>query len=641
MIIATAGHVDHGKTSLIRALTGVETDTLAEEIERGLSINLGYAFLPQGSDETLGFIDVPGHRKFINTMISGISGVDMGLLVVAADDGPMPQTLEHIDVLEILGVESVCVVINKIDRVEASRVHAVLEQVQALIEPRRWPEHRSFNVSSLSGEGLDSLKSHLISAAKDHKKQRSAGDFRLSIDRSFNINGVGLIATGTASAGKVHKGDLLDVLPGGQSVRVRHLRANGKEVDHALAGQRVALALAGKISLKQIARGDWLVAPKSLPPASRLDVEVTLLTSAPFALKHMAPVKLYIGAKRLAARLAHIDTPDGPLKPGESCLAQLIVECSISSTWGEPFLIQDHAEARVLGGGRVLDPEGPKFGKSRNDRLYWLRALQLPDATSALSRLLEAKNTINLSRFWAIRNHQSVPKNLFPNDDIRQFQRGDTLWAVAETQWQFVIQWLEKYVGHWHRERPKLPGVKIPSLQKEAAKRFDSALGHAALDVLIRSGGLVLKEGYVSRKGFQPAKSQEALQHWRKLKDRLEQSGTALPLLADLLALAEVPEQLSKEVLRLGMSSGELHELNRNRYALPSQLLHYYGSLAHACDQGETLSVAVLKKKFGAGRNLTVEILEHFDRLHLTRREGNVRVLLPRANVHRALGIEP
>ncbi len=640
MIVATAGHVDHGKTSLIRGLTGVETDTLAEEIERGLSINLGYAYLSQASDHTLGFIDVPGHRRFINTMISGISGVDMGLLVVAADDGPMPQTLEHIDVLDILGVEALCVVINKVDRVDALRVSEVLQQVDALLQTRRWPEHGSFAVSSQSGQGLEALKKHLITAAETHQRQRNTGGFRLSIDRSFNINGVGLVVTGTASAGEVKKGDLLELLPGGQSVRIRHLRANNCEVDGASAGQRVALALAGKVSQKQIERGDWLVTPNGPPLSQRLDVEVTLLGSAPYALKHMTPVKLYIGAKRRAARLAHIDRTEQPLKPGESCLAQLILDDPISGTWGEPILIQDHAETLVLGGGKVLDPEGPKFGKSRNDRLHWLRALQISDAKSALTQLLYGEHTVDLSRFWRNRNYPQVPESLFPRDEVRIFEREGNIWAVTEKQWQSATQWLADYINRWHREQPQSLGVKMTSLNKALAGHFDLTLGLAAADALLRSGSLAFREGHISRQGFQPAKSQEALDHWQALKQQLQQGGVALPLLSDLLSLAQVPDQFAQQALRIGMGRGELHELNKHRYALPTQLLHYYQCLTLAHDQGEALSVAVLKSRFGTGRNLTVEILEHFDRLHLTRREGNVRVLLARANVQRALGLE-
>ncbi|MDG1012570.1 MAG: selenocysteine-specific translation elongation factor [Luminiphilus sp.] len=640
MIVATAGHVDHGKTSLIRGLTGVETDTLAEEIERGLSINLGYAYLSQASDHTLGFIDVPGHRRFINTMISGISGVDMGLLVVAADDGPMPQTLEHIDVLDILGVEALCVVINKVDRVDALRVSEVLQQVDALLQTRRWPEHVSFAVSSQSGQGLEALKKHLVTAAETHQRRRNTGGFRLSIDRSFNINGVGLVVTGTASAGEVKKGDLLELLPGGQSVRIRHLRANNCEVDRASVGQRVALALAGKVSQKQIERGDWLVTPNGPPLSQRLDVEVTLLGSAPYALKHMTPVKLYIGAKRRAARLAHIDRTEQPLKPGESCFAQLILDDPISGTWGEPILIQDHAETLVLGGGKVLDPEGPKFGKSRNDRLHWLRALQISDAKSALTQLLHGEHTVDLSRFWRNRNYPQVPESPFPSDEVRIFEREGNIWAVTEKRWQSATQWLADYINRWHREQPQSLGVKMTSLNKALAGHFDLTLGLAAADALLRSGGLALREGHISRQGFQPAKSQEALDHWQALKQQLQQGGVALPLLSDLLTLAQVPDQLAKQALRIGMGWGELHELNKHRYALPTQLLHYYQCLTRAHDQGEALSVAVLKSRFGTGRNLTVEILEHFDRLHLTRREGNVRVLLARANVQRALGLE-
>ena len=640
MIVATAGHVDHGKTSLIRGLTGVETDTLAEEIERGLSINLGYAYLSQASDHTLGFIDVPGHRRFINTMISGISGVDMGLLVVAADDGPMPQTLEHIDVLDILGVEALCVVINKVDRVDALRVSEVLQQVDALLQTRRWPEHVSFAVSSQSGQGLEALKKHLVTAAETHQRQRNTGGFRLSIDRSFNINGVGLVVTGTASAGEVKKGDLLELLPGGQSVRIRHLRANNCEVDGASAGQRVALALAGKVSQKQIERGDWLVTPNGPPLSQRLDVEVTLLGSAPYALKHMAPVKLYIGAKRRAARLAHIDRTEQPLKPGESCLAQLILDDPISGAWGEPILIQDHAETLVLGGGKVLDPEGPKFGKSRNDRLHWLRALQISDAKSSLTQLLHGDHTVDLSRFWRNRNYPQVPESLFPRDEVRIFEREGNIWAVTEKQWQSATQWLADYINRWHREQPQSLGVKMTSLNKALAGHFDLTLGLAAADALLRSGSLAFREGHISRQGFQPAKSQEALDHWQALKQQLQQGGVALPLLSDLLSLAQVPDQFAQQALRIGMGRGELHELNKHRYALPTQLLHYYQCLTLAHDQGEALSVAVLKSRFGTGRNLTVEILEHFDRLHLTRREGNVRVLLARANVQRALGLE-
>ena len=264
LIVATAGHVDHGKTSLVRALTGVETDTLAEEIERGLTINLGYAYLDGGAasadlTNSIGFIDVPGHRRFINTMISGVSGIDLALLVVAADDGPMPQTLEHIDVLDILGVRQLAVVISKIDQVESARVDNVQEQLAALLSERRWSTPLMFPVSSRTGDGVAALKEQLLTLSSGTQRMAADSGFRLSIDRRFNLNGVGLVTTGTASAGEVKRGDRLQLLPLGRELRVRQLRANNREVESAAAGQRVALGLSGKIALDEIQRGDWLV----------------------------------------------------------------------------------------------------------------------------------------------------------------------------------------------------------------------------------------------------------------------------------------------------------------------------------------------------------------------------------------------
>lgn len=652
MIIATAGHVDHGKTALVRALTGVETDTLAEEIERGLSINLGYAYLAKGqapsagpdtspSANVLGFIDVPGHRRFINTMISGIGGIDMGLLVVAADDGPMPQTLEHIDVLAILGVQRLVVVISKVDRVDASQIDTVRQQLDGLLLRQRWPAPPVFEVSSQSGQGLERLKSYLLSAAMDAAKPRCSGHFRLSIDRSFIVSGVGLVVTGTASAGRIGLGDRLKLLPLGREVRVRHLRANNQEVESATAGQRVALGLAGKISLAEISRGDWLVAPGSLDPTTRIDAQITVLASAPFALKHMAPVKLYLGAKRLAARVAIVSGAEGAIGAGASCLVQLLLEAPVSTVWGELFLIRDQGETLILGGGRVLDPEGPKFGKSRADRLDWLGAQQIPGPEEALKNLLERGRAVDLTRFWAIRNRSSMPDRFPLPAGTRVFQRDGRQWAIGETRWAAIERWLEGFVADWHESNAELPGVTVSVLEAHMGSAFELNLGRAVVEAQLRTGYLALRDGHISRKNFVPAKSKEALEHWSALRGQLQQHHGTLPLLSDLLAQTGLPAHAAQEAFHIALGRGELHQLNDHRYALPEQLLHYYQRLVAAVEAGEALSVGNLKKRFATGRNLTVEILEYFDRLRLTRREGNVRVLLKRDNVAQRLGAEP
>jgi len=646
LIVATAGHVDHGKTSLVRALTGVETDTLAEEIERGLTINLGYAYLDGGAasadlTNSIGFIDVPGHRRFINTMISGVSGIDLALLVVAADDGPMPQTLEHIDVLDILGVRQLAVVISKIDQVEPARVDNVQEQLAALLSDRRWPTPLIFPVSSRTGDGVAALKEQLLTLSSGTQRMATDSGFRLSIDRRFNLNGVGLVTTGTASAGGVKRGDRLQLLPLGRELRVRQLRANNREVESAAAGQRVALGLSGKIALDEIQRGDWLVSAGGPVAHERLDARLRLLASAPFELKHMASVKIYLGAKRVAARVAIVSGAQGSLQRGSSCLVQLILEAPVSAVWGDRFLIRDQGEDLILGGGQVLDPEAPRYGKSRPDRLEWLAALEMPDPEQALTALLQADRAVNLTGFWRIRHHPDGATTAGLPEHVKVFEREGNRWAVREALWLSLAAWLQQHIDQWHRDHPQAPGIKMLDLQGRLDPGVDQNLAMAVLESLLRKGQLTLRDGHISRKGFQPAKSQQALAHWQQLRDHLQQVGQSLPLLSELVAANRMSDQDVREALRVGLGQGELHRLNDHRYALPEQLAAYYQHLTEADADGEDITVGNMKKRFDAGRNLTVEVLEYFDALRLTRREGNTRSLLGRANVQQILGVGP
>lgn len=628
MIIATAGHVDHGKTALIRHLTGVDTDTLAEEQRRGLSINLGYAYLPRAGGSPLGFIDVPGHRRFINTMISGISGIDMGLLVVAADDGPMPQTLEHLDVLDILGVDQLVVVVSKIDRASEQRLSEVEAQIRGLLAARRWQETVIFPVSNQDGRGVAALKSSLLQHAQQLHKRVAEGGFRLSVDRCFTARGAGLVVTGTASAGAVQTGDRLLLLPSGLEVRVRGLRAHDEAVDCAGAGQRVALNLSGKVDASDIERGDWLVDPAFGLSSTRLDVAFSLLPGAPFPLKHLAPVKLYIGAKRIAGRLALVDGVERRLQPGESCLAQLILDQPVSAMWAERFLLRDQAEDVILGGGTVLDPAGPKYGKSRPGRLAWLKAMQAPTAEESLAQLLEQDQMVELDRFWAMRNRAvDCTGNALP-PDAKQFECEGKQWLVGTALWLEASDYLAQRVDQWHQANPEQPGLKLTDLKTSMRRRFAPALAMAVLVGQVQAGELVLQDGHIRRKGFLQSEPSVARAHWQKLRQHLAQCQNQIPLVSELLEATQIPESEIKMALKEAARVGNLHRLNANRYALPEQLLHFSKRLLEAQQEGEELSVSKLKARFQCGRKLTVELLEYFDSIHFTRRQGNTRIVL-------------
>jgi selenocysteine-specific elongation factor len=628
VIIATAGHVDHGKTSLVRQLTGVETDTLAEEQARGLSINLGYAYLPCPGGSPLGFIDVPGHQRFINTMISGISGIDMGLLVVAADDGPMPQTIEHLDVLDILGVEQLTVVISKIDRVGESRPEDVELQVRELLGQKRWHETAFFHVSSEDGSGVATLKESLKEQARQIRKRRAEGGFRLSIDRSFTTRGAGLVVTGTASAGKVTTGDRLLLLPGGEEVRVRSLRAHDESVTVATAGQRVALNLSGSVGPADIDRGDWLVDPNHALSSTRLDVSFSLLPSAPFRLKHLAPVKLHIGAKRVAGRLAIVDGANGAFNPGDQVIAQLILDGPVSTILGDRFLLRDQAENVILGGGTVLDPEGPQYGKSRPGRLAWLRAMLAPTAEDALSQLLAHGQLVELDRFWAVRNRSVVPGDTVLPDNAQRFEYDGRQWAIRQEQWSEACRKLEQLVEDWHKEHPENSGIKMTDLKSAIGREHALPVVMAVLVHMLQAGELVLGEGHISRKGFQRRESEEARSNWNTLRKHLEQCRNQVPAFSELADAVQIPEPALRQVIKEATRSGELHRVSDNRYALPEQLLHFSDRLVEADSKGEELSVINLKAKFQSGRKLTIELLEYFDSIHFTRRDGDTRIVI-------------
>jgi selenocysteine-specific elongation factor len=630
MIIATAGHVDHGKTSLIRQLTGVETDTLAEERERGLSINLGYAYLPRPRGIPLGFIDVPGHQRFINTMISGISGIDMGLLVVAADDGPMPQTLEHLDVLDILGVDLLTVVVSKIDRTSDARIADVEQQMHALLAPRRWQQTAVFQVSSTDGRGVTDLKEHLLQHAGRLQKKRVRGGFRLSIDRCFTVRGSGLIVTGTASAGQAKTGDKLLLLPRHEEVRVRGLRVHDHDADTARAGQRVALNLSGKVGKSDIQRGDWLVDPRCPLLSSRLDVSLSLLPGAPFSLKHLAPVKLYIGAKRVAGRLAIVECAKRRLQPGDRCLAQLILEQAVSAMHGDRFLLRDQAEDVILGGGTILDPQGPRYGKSRPGRLIWLKAMQLPTEDQSLASLLEQDQLVNLDRFWGSRNFPAVTASNALLANTRQFEHDGKHWAVSQERWSAAVQEIRQRVHDWHRANPESPGIKMTDLKPAVAHSVQPSLAMAVLVSQVKAGELLLREGRIRRKGFQPDASKDAVDYWHAVKRYLEHCRHNIPLLSELIEVTRTPEQELRQVVKAATKAGELHRLSDNRYALPEQLLHFSQCVAQADDEGKELSVITLKSRFGSGRKLTIELLEYFDSIHFTRRKGDRRIVVNR-----------
>ncbi|HCG94366.1 MAG TPA: selenocysteine-specific translation elongation factor [Halieaceae bacterium] len=625
MIVATAGHVDHGKTSLIKALTGVDTDTLAEEKARGLTINLGYAYLPSSDGRVIGFIDVPGHHRFINTMISGVSGIDRALVIIAADDGPMPQTSEHLNVLSVLGVTDIDIVITKIDAVTPERVMEVAQKARELIDSRYNSEGEVFQVSSVTGDGIDALKSHLQSMPSKGRDQALDRGFRLSIDRRFHVSGAGLVVTGTASTGTISVGDHLILQPKGLEVRVRELRANDVMVKSATAGQRVALCLAGKIEISDIDRGDCLVEPALDQLSQRLDVQLTLLCDAPTALKHLSPVKLYIGARRVGAKVALIENTISSLAPGQSSMAQLILDSPISTYSGERFVLRDDSESFHLGGGAILDPNGPQYGKAKPERLTWLRALATGSSGSALSALLEANMTVNWSDLVGAFNlKQGVTVPTLPDMAVT-FDLDQTTWITTRSAIASAREALLTGLSETSTQENDSRGFPSEKLIKFVAKSAHRALLEATLRTLFKTGVIELTDGRVhhTKKGSERNKNDT---YWTSLERHLLSAGCQIPVLSELQRDANLAETPLKLAVKQGTGNGRLHRINATRYALTETLLELANG-SEALAAASAFTVAEFKDHFGIGRKLAVEILEFFDSINFTQRQGNERTI--------------
>ncbi len=568
MIIATAGHVDHGKTSLVRSLTGVDTDLLEEEKRRGLSINLGYAYWPQPEGEPIGFIDVPGHQRFVNTMISGVSGIDLGMLVVAADDGPMPQTLEHLDVLQLMGVKRYVLVVSKIDRADEARCDEVVGAVEALFDSRGVALDATLRLSNTTAEGVEGLSQYLQECAAGLKREQGGRQFRLSIDRCFSLKGAGLVVTGTAMDGQIEVGNSLHLLPQDKTVKVRSLHVQDQPADRAVAGARCAINISGDVEKDTIARGDWLLACHALRPSTRFDAVLQLLPHAPFSLKHLSPLRVHVGAKRVPGRVFLLDRSqqDNRLQPGNQGFAQLILDEPIVCAVGDHFLIRDDSESVTLGGGRVLDPHAPRSGKASDDRRQYLAMLQSGEISSAVSTLLEQQGKLPLPELAA-------NWNLSPDQLITLI--GD----------RFDEQ-------HIDNQRVLISARAQANDDAEQASRQRKTL----------------------------ALNQRSDKRWRGIEQLLKSRGMDIPLRSQLVE--ETGEDARKLLASLGRAAGEgkLIELNSTRYALAETVAELVQMVLDMTEVGESLTVVNFKNRMGTGRKVAIEVLEYFDSVGFTRR---------------------
>jgi selenocysteine-specific elongation factor len=625
VIIGTAGHIDHGKTALVKALTGVDADRLKEEKARGITIDLGYAYTPLPNGDILGFIDVPGHEKLVHKMLAGATGIDFVLLVIAADDGPMPQTREHLAILDLLGLDRGAVALTKIDAVAPERVIAAQGEVAALLAGTQLQDCPLFAVSSLSGAGIPALRAHLEASAAAMPPRAATGHFRLAVDRVFTLSGTGTVVTGTVFSGEVRSNDRLLVSPAGTEVRVRGIHAQNQPADSGRSGQRCALNLAGALADKEhIHRGDWVLAAAAHYPVQRVDVRLRLLASEEKALRHWTPLHFHLGAADLTARVALLE--GDAVEPGASMLAQLVTDKPVCAAHGDRFVLRDQSATRTLGGGQVLDTDAPARNRRKPERLAVLRALELPDATESLTALLEGSaQGADLVQFARNRNLRAdelpVPR------DTAQVQTTDEHWAFTHRHWDGLLQALLAKLAELHQREPDALGPDRERLRRVALPTLPRAAFRAALDELLQAGAIQQTGAWLHLPEHKVQLSAQEEQLWAAVRPLLEAQRFQPPRVRDIARSLLVEEDkvrlLLKRVTRTGQTCLVAHDHYFTREAV-DELAEIVRALSET--EGSALAAA-FRDRIGTGRKLAIQILEYFDRVGYTRRIGDTHRL--------------
>jgi selenocysteine-specific elongation factor len=626
MIVATAGHVDHGKTSLVRTLTGVDTDRLPEEKARGLTIDLGFAYMPLPDGRLVGFVDVPGHQRFIKNMLAGVGNVDHALLVVAADDGIMPQTIEHAEILDLLGVARATVAITKVDKVAVGRCAEVEAEVRALLGSTCIEAVEFIRTSTRTGEGTAALRARIIAMAQLHVAAPPAGRFRMAVDRAFVLHGVGVVVTGSVHAGVARTGDAVTLAPAGREARLRGLRIHDRAISSVAAGDRCAVNLAG-IALDDVGRGDWIAGGPN-QATQRLDVELGL-SGRERPLRHWTPAHLHIGAVDLTCRVALISAR--AVQPGEAAMAALHLDRPIAAWAGDKFILRDQSAQRTLGGGRVLDPL-PPARQNQALRRARLKVLNAPDAAAAFSGMLAvAARGFDFDGFaqsWNL----TAPEGdaLLGANAAKTSHDGATRIVVHADRWAALRDEVVAALGAHHAGHPELLGLNDEALRAAIRPPAAKSLLRDAVAELRVAGTVTRRGAILHLRDHQVQPTLAELGLWSRVAPALAAGGLRPPRLRELVEGTGMALDPLEALLGRAEQLGWAHRVAANRFFLPPTLDELERMAEDLAAEGPdgTFVAADFNRVTGIGRNLTIQVLEYFDRIGVTQRHGDRRRLM-------------
>lgn len=629
-IIGTAGHVDHGKTMLVKALTGKETDRLKEEKERGISIELGFAPFQLASGNTAGIIDVPGHERFIKNMLAGVGGIDLVLLVIAADEGIMPQTREHLDIIQLLQVEKGIVVVTKIDLVDDDWLQLMHEEIKEFLQDSFLADAPVVDVSVVSGQGIEELKQLIDKITLEFKPREVVGRTRMPIDRVFSITGFGTVVTGTLMGGQVQIGDAVEILPSGTQSRVRSLQVHGQNVERAMVGQRVAINLVG-VEVNDIERGSVIIEPKSLQSSYRLDAELNLLSGAAKELANRARIRVHIGTKEALGRVVLLDREE--LKPGETGMVQIELEEQVSSGKNDRFVIRSYSPLRTIGGGTVIDPNPRKHKRFDQLAIEALKTMQKGTPAELIDQYLQVQAKIlvplatmgkEIDNFVAMIG--ALPE-LAQAGKIRLIKLDGVDYVIPLTRYKNVTADLKVILAKFHQQYPLRVGYPKEEIRSRLFNDLTPKLFNFVLQVMLDDQIIKINDKYVSLFEFFPQPNEKQQKPIQVMQSKIKAAGFQPPGMDELINELKLSKEEADEMLFYLLGNKELLKISEGFYISSEVLTEGINKIKQFLQEKGATTLGEVRDILGTSRKYALPLLEYFDAEKITRRVEDKRVL--------------
>ncbi|MEK6233555.1 MAG: selenocysteine-specific translation elongation factor [Planctomycetales bacterium] len=632
LILGTAGHIDHGKTSLVKALTGVDADRLPEEKKRGITIELGFAELELG-DFRLGIVDVPGHERFVRNMLAGATGIDLALLVVAADDSVKQQTREHLEILRLLGIPLGVIALTKCDAADEDWIDLVEDEVRDLVADSFLADAPIVRTSAHTGAGLDELRDALAQVAEHAaglpSQRRVDGPFRMAIDRTFTIAGYGTVVTGSVSSGQAKLGDELSLEPGGRKVRVRGLQNHDRVVEEARRGQRAAINLAG-VHHHEILRGQELASPGHLVPSKLITVQLALLPSAPRPLKNRATARVHLGTAEFLASVVLLDRDR--LEAGTSAVAQLFLKEPAAAVWGQPLVLRSESPVLTIGGGKILNPAASKMRRREEIDLQQAGQLASDDplarASAALYFVALAPwKPVDLARMAGVDGVEEIVADLLKTGELQEFKVSPTrVIRVNRLALDRQFQGIEKALAKLHDEFPLLPILDKARLISRYG-HMEDALLNGLLKAMFKAKRVELTDRGIALAGRGPKLSNNERKLLTEIIAMFETAALQPPTVEEIRGRVTKNQSSVPQLVALAGAQGDLVRVNDDFYLHEASEKKMRDLLTERLADGQGLTMSQVREILGTTRKYAVPFCEYLDQQGVTKREGDLRFL--------------